>query len=63
MLKILLITIILVAFAVAGLAIRMLFDQKAEFSGGSCHADTDELREKGIACGCGGYCDAAEEDK
>jgi len=56
MIKILIITIILVGIAVAGLAIRLLFDRKAEFSGGSCSNGTKELEERGITCGCGGQC-------
>ena len=54
MLKILLITIILVAIAFAGLGIRLLLDRDAEFSGGSCQSNSDALKEKGISCGCGG---------
>ena len=63
MIKILIITIILVGIAVAGLAIRLLFDRKAEFSGGSCSNGTKELEERGITCGCGGQCysDKAQE--
>jgi hypothetical protein len=53
MLKILLITVILVGIAFAGLAIRLLLDRKAEFSGGSCQATPDALKEKGVSCGCG----------
>jgi len=54
MLKILLITVILVGIAFLGLAIRLLFDRKAEFSGGNCQATPDGLKDKGITCGCGG---------
>ena len=54
MLKVLLITVILVVIAFLGLAIRLLIDRKAEFSGGSCQATPDALKEKGIGCGCGG---------
>ncbi len=43
MLKILLITIILVGIAFAGLAIRLILDRKAEFSGGSCQSGSKEL--------------------
>jgi hypothetical protein len=53
MLKILLITVILVGIAFAGLAIRLLFDRKAEFSGGSCQTGSKELEDRGISCGCG----------
>ena len=53
MLKVLLITFILVGIAFAGLAIKLLFDRKAEFSGGSCQATPDALKENGISCACG----------
>lgn len=53
MLKILLITAILVGLAILGLAIRLLLDRKAEFSGGSCQATPEGLKDKGITCGCG----------
>jgi hypothetical protein len=53
MLKILLITIILVAIAFAGLGIRILLEKNGKFSGGSCQAAPDGLKEKGISCGCG----------
>jgi hypothetical protein len=56
MIKVILAAVILVVLAVAGLGIRMLFDRKAEFSGGSCQASkSDELQARGISsCGCGG---------
>lgn len=56
MIKILIITFILVGIAVAGLAIRLLLDRKAEFSGGNCSNGTQALEDKGITCGCGGQC-------
>ena len=62
MLKLLLITIILVGIAFAGLAIRLLLDRNAEFTGGSCQSGSKELEEKGISCGCGaGACASNEE--
>ena len=54
MIKILLITIILVGIAFAGMGIRLLLDRKAEFSGGSCQSGSKALEDKGITCGCGG---------
>lgn len=62
MIKVILAAIILVVLAVAGLGIRMLFDRKAEFSGGSCQAsNSDELQARGISsCGCGGGTCASE---
>jgi hypothetical protein len=56
MLKILIITIILVGIAFAGLGIRLLLDRKAEFSAGNCQTGSRALEDKGIACGCEGHC-------
>ncbi len=53
MLKLLLITVILVAIAFAGLGIRILLERNGQFSGGSCQSTSDGLKEKGISCGCG----------
>jgi hypothetical protein len=55
MLKVMLAAVVLVVLAFAGLGIKMLFDRKAEFSGGSCRATSSspELADKGISCGCG----------
>jgi hypothetical protein len=63
MIKVILAAIVLVVLAVAGLGIKMLFDRKAEFSGGSCQAsNSDELESRGISsCGCGGVHCASEE--
>ena len=56
MLKVMIAAIVLVLLAFAGLGIKMLFDRKAEFTGGSCQAtnSSDALADKGISCGCGG---------
>ena len=56
MLKILLISIILVAIAFLGLGIRILLDRKAEFPRGACQTNSDDLTENSLACGCGGFC-------
>ncbi len=61
MLKILILTILLVAIAFAGLAIKLIIDKKAEFRGGSCTASSPELEEKGISCGCEGHCRTASK--
>ncbi len=63
MLKILLITIILLGIAFAGLGIRLLLDRNAEFKGGSCQSGSKELEEKGISCGCGSGACASNEDQ
>jgi len=52
MLKLIIITFILVAIAIAGLGIRILLKQKGEFSGGSCQSSSQGLSGKGISCGC-----------
>jgi len=52
MLKILIITIIFIGFAFAGLGIRLLFHRPVR--GTSCQANTPELQDRGIGCGCGG---------
>jgi len=53
MLKVILISVILLLLAFAGMGIKMLFDKIAEFRGGSCSASTPELEKQGITCGCG----------
>jgi hypothetical protein len=59
MLKVLLISLVLLGLGIAGMAIKMLFDRNAKFSGSSC-ASTPEMEEKGISCGCGGTCNTNE---
>ena len=54
MLEILILSILLLGIAIAGFSIKLLFDKKAVFKGGSCTASADELKERGISCGCGG---------
>lgn len=55
MLEVMIAAIILVVIAFAGLGIKLIFDKKAEFTGGSCQAThaSDELGSRGISCGCG----------
>jgi len=61
MLKVLLIAVGLLIVAFAGMGIKMLFNKNAEFSGGSCSATSDALKEKGVSCGCGGgHCETNE---
>ncbi len=59
--KLMLISVIIVAIAMAGLGIRMLFMKNAQFSGGSCKT-APGLADKGIGCGCGGGSCATTED-
>ncbi|MFH0758084.1 MAG: membrane or secreted protein [Bacteroidota bacterium] len=54
MLKIVIVTIILVGTAFAGLGIRILLQKNGEFSGGNCQAAPQGLKDQGISCGCGG---------
>ncbi len=60
MIKILLLSIVLLFIAFAGFAVKMLFDKKAEFRGGSCASSSPELEKQGITCGCNNSC--ATED-
>ncbi len=48
-LKLLLISLILVAVAMLALGIKLLIDRKAKFTGGSCQATA----ENGFSCACG----------
>ncbi|MFC2079846.1 hypothetical protein ACFLRQ_00060 [Bacteroidota bacterium] len=59
MVELFLLTFVLIVIAVAGLGIKLIFDKKAEFKGGSCQAtaSSEVLNEKGISCGCGDVCD------
>lgn len=59
MLKVLLITLILLGLGIAGMAIKLIFDRNAKFSGSSC-ASTPEMEKQGISCGCGGTCNSGE---
>ncbi|MCK4923074.1 MAG: hypothetical protein KAS71_18630 [Bacteroidales bacterium] len=50
--KVLLLSAVLLIFAILGLSVKLLFDKKSEFKGGSCSAISPELEKKGISCGC-----------
>lgn len=52
-LKLFIIVAVLIGIAMLGMAVRILFSKKAEFSGGSCQS-SPELNKRGITCGCGG---------
>lgn len=56
MLTVLILSTILLILALLALSVRMLFNKKAEFRGGSCSAASPEINERGISCGCGGTC-------
>jgi hypothetical protein len=58
MLKVLLLSIIILALGLLGLSIKLLFDKKAVFKGSSCSATSNELREKGVDGCCGGACNS-----
>lgn len=53
-LKVLIISIVLLALMMLALGIKLLFDRNAEMISGSCSADVD--RNGKISCGCGGAC-------
>ncbi|MCB8999737.1 MAG: hypothetical protein H6540_06705 [Bacteroidales bacterium] len=61
MLKVFILSLIIVLFALVGLSIKLILDKKAVFKGSSCSAASNELREKGIGDCCGGSC-SAEKD-
>jgi len=52
MLKVIIISLILVAFVVMALGIKMLFDPKAEFTVHSCALDGGDLDEDGTCSNC-----------
>ena len=52
MLKILIISLILVAFVVLALGIKLWFDPKAEFTVHSCAHDKGDLDENGFCSHC-----------
>jgi hypothetical protein len=56
MIKVLILSIIILSLGLLGLSIKLIFDKKAVFKGGSCSAASSELREKGIGECCGGLC-------
>lgn len=51
--KLVLLTLGLVLFAVAGLAVKIFFKREGEFSGSSCSSYNPKLKDEGIGCGCG----------
>jgi len=59
MLEVLIAAIVLLIVAFAGLGIKLIFDKKAEFTGGSCQAThaSEEMGARGISCGCGSSCE------
>lgn len=61
MLKVLLIAVILIVVALAGMSIRILFTKKGEFSGGSC-SSSPGLESRGITCACGGHGSCKNQD-
>jgi len=58
MIQVILLSIVLILIAFAGLGIKLLLDRKAEFTGGSCQATASSkaMQDKGISCGCGDEC-------
>ncbi len=61
MIKVLLLSVVIVGFALVALSIKLIFDKKAVFKGSSCNAVSDELREKGVGGCCGGACSDVKE--
>lgn len=56
MLKVLILSVIILAIAVIGLSIKLILSKKAQFSAGCNSNVTPEMKEKGMGCGCGGGC-------
>ena len=52
-LKIVLLTIALLALAFAGLGIKILARKNGEFAG-TCASQNPHLQKQGVECGCGG---------
>ena len=52
MLKLLIISVILVAFVVLALGIKLWIDPKAEFTAHSCSAEKGDLDENGYCSNC-----------
>ncbi len=61
MIKVLILAVVLMILAFAGLSVKLIFNRKAEFRGGSCAASSPELEKQGISCGCGGGCYPREQ--
>jgi hypothetical protein len=56
MIKVIILSIIILSLGLLGLSIKLIFDKKAVFKGGSCNVSSDELRDKGVGDCCGGAC-------
>lgn len=51
--KVFIVTLVLIGFVFAGLAIKLILNKNARFTAGSC-SGSKELGKKGIECSCGG---------
>jgi len=56
MLKVLILSVIILALCLLGFSIKLIFDKKAVFKGSSCSATSPEVHEKGVDGCCGGAC-------
>jgi len=52
-LKILILSIILVAFTILALGVKLLFNKEASFTGHACSLEDGNLNETGGCAGCG----------
>lgn len=52
MLKILIVAVVLVAFAILGLGVKLLFDKDAEFTHHSCAGENKDLNDVNGCTGC-----------
>lgn len=51
LIKILILSVILVAFTMLALGVKLFFDKNAEFTGHSCAGDSRESNKDGGGCG------------
>ncbi len=52
-LKILILSVILVAFTMLALGVKLLFNKKASFTGHACSMENENSNETGGCAGCG----------
>lgn len=63
-LKLLIISVVLVALVMLGLGVKLLFDKNAKFTAHSCALDSESLNQDGICpkCAPGNYVDSHKKE-
>ena len=61
-LKIFLISVILVGFVIGAMAIKLIFNKNAHFTGGTCRTSYDDNSQQ-ISCGCDSQNSCITSDK